>query len=68
MQCLLQTLQGGSQFCPVPRRFYVQLDSDDLHMLVIPPAFDMVLKQFLRRQYARNKQNKGDKIQHLRII
>ena len=33
---------------PVPRRFYVQLDMDDMHMLVIPSAFQKVLKVFLK--------------------
>ena len=31
----------------LPRRFYVQLDADDLHMLLIPTAFENVLKKFL---------------------
>ena len=33
---------------PLPHGFYVQLDMDDMHKLVIPPAFQKALKVFLK--------------------
>ena len=32
----------------MPRRFYVQLDTDDLHMLVVPPWFQAALLEWIK--------------------